>query len=857
MTLNEDLASWLDARPDWQKDAVSCFCRNETLSAEDVVEIADKLIAGTYPTATSIGVGDIPGSTAAGHSVNLVQVADLQGVNALIEGQTLSFGSTGITIAFGNNASGKSGYARLIREAVTARVKADHLLGDVFAEDETSQSAKLHYLVDIDPKTWNLGELQSTELSRIRFYDEDCGDAYVTAASEVNYRPSALTILDQLSDACESVAAELTRRLGVNQTERPQLPVLHPGTSASTFLSSISATTRREAIASSTTLADDHDAQLAKLLSEETRLKGSDPNKEKARLSALSHDWSTVKVHAKALEAALGSDPLRTLMEQRETTVQRREAARIASANTFDSEPLANVGSETWRALWEAAREFSLTDAYHEHDYPFTEDGAVCVLCQQPLNEQAADRLSRFDAFVTDTTSRDADSAANALATRRSALAELQTLPLTITTAMNRLQDGGEEVQPTLDWLGSATRAAKTAFAWLDGTESADPEPLADSISARVVMRAQALAAQASDIDASTFAETLGATSKLVVEFQDAKMLCEARVAVEAEVARLAQRKKIEDVRRLAATNALTTKRGELTEKYVTEEVRDRFTREAEGLELRRVTLNRTGRGRTSALAHQPSLLGSRRNAGIDEVLSEGEQTALGLAGFLTEVELDASLSSVIFDDPVSSLDAGRRSKVAQRLVELASQRQVIVFTHEITFVHALSQEAKRKSVPVTARSIQRIGGTQPGLVFDQLPWAAKDIPQRINKLEADLAQLRREYDKLTDDDYADRTARIAGQLSETLERALNLHIVNELVDRGTNEVHPTMLKILPKFTQADHDEFQAAYAKTSSWAARHDNAPEENYMPPTVEEVVQEVTWLKGWHARVKRYSN
>jgi energy-coupling factor transporter ATP-binding protein EcfA2 len=857
MTLNDDLESWVAARPDWQKDAVARFCRNETLSADHVAVIADQLIAGTYPTAANIGVEDIPGSTAAGDSVNLVQVAEVQGVNALLSGQTLSFGSAGITIIFGNNASGKSGYARLIREAVTARVKAEHLLGDVFAESEIAQAAKLDYLVGISPSTWNLGEPQSTELSRIRFYDEDCGDAYVTAASEVNYRPSALTILDRLSDACEAVAAELTRRLGANQARRPQLPLLHPGTSASMFLSGISATTPKEAIASAAKLTDDHDVQLAGQLAEESRLKASDPNKEKARLSALAHDWSTVDAHAKALAAALGPDPLQALKEQRQKAAELREAARVASDRTFDSEPLTSVGSEAWRALWEAAREFSLTDAYHEHEYPFTGDDAVCVLCQQPLTGQAADRFSRFEAFVTDTTSRAADAAANTLAARRDRLARLQTLPLPVSTALNRLQDGGEDVRSALDWLESATQTATAAVAWLDGTESGEPQPLADTVSAPAAARAQALAAQAGGIDASTFAQTLDATSKRVVELQDAKTLSEARVAIETEVARLAQRRKIEDVRRLAATNSVTTKRGELTETYVTQEVRDRFTRETERLELRRVTLNRTGRGRDSALEHQPSLLGSRRNADIDEVLSEGEQTALGLAGFLTEVELDASLSSVVFDDPVSSLDAGRRSKVAKRLVELASQRQVIVFTHEITFVHALNQEAKKTSVGVTTRSIQRIGGAQPGLVSNQLPWAARDIPQRIDKLEAELAQLKRERDNLTDDDYAERTARIAGQLSETLERAVNLHIVNELVDRGTNEVHPNMLKILPKFTQADHEEFQAAYAKTSSWAARHDNAPEENYVPPTVDEVGQEIVWLKGWHYRIKRYTN
>lgn len=856
MTLNEDLASWLAARPDWQKDAVARFCRNETLSADDVSGIADQLIAGTYPVAMNIEAADIPGSTAAGDPVSLIQVSGVQGVNALTAGQTLSFGAAGLTIAFGNNASGKSGYARLIREAVTARVKGAQLLGDVFSDMDTAQAAKLDYQVGANADTWNLGETQSIELSRIRFYDEDCGDAYVTTASEANYRPSALTILDQLSEACEAVAGELTQRLSMNQTERPQLPVLHPETRASTFLSSISATTSNEAIAEAANLADDHDKQLAQLLTEEARLKGSDPNKEKDRLTALGRDWSTVGTHARTVEAALGEDEQRELRDLQQRDVQLQEAARIASARTFDSEPLSSVGSDTWRALWEAARKFSLTDAYHDHDFPVTDSDAVCVLCQQPLDEQAADRLGRFEAFVTDTTSRDADTANRALAAFRDHFADLQTLPVAVSAAINRLQDAGEDAQSVLDWFETGTRAATAAVVWLDGEEDAELLPLAGSIVDQAETRVQALTIEARDIDASTFARTLSTTSKQVVELQDAKTLNETRVSVEAEVTRLSRRKTIEDVRRLTATNAITTKRGELTETYVTAEVRDHFTRETERLELRRVTLNRTGRGRNSALEHQPSLLGSRRNAGVDQVLSEGEQTALGLAGFLTEVELDKSRSSVVFDDPVSSLDAERRSKVAHRLVELARERQVIVFTHEITFVHALIKASKGKAVATTTRSIQRMGGTQPGLIVDQLPWAARDIPERINKLEADLARLRKERESLTDDDYTDRTAQIAGRLSETLERAMNLHIVNELVDRGTNEVQTKMLKILPKFTQADHDEFQVAYSKTSSWAARHDNAPEENYVAPTVDELCDEVSWLKGWHARIKQYA-
>lgn len=859
LNLNEELANWVSNRPDWQKAAVTRFCRNETLSDDDVLEIVNQLIDGDYPPAPDISAADVPGSIVAGDLVTLSRVTDVAGVNALLSGQTLSFSGSGLTVVFGNNASGKSGYARLIREAVTARVKSGHLLGDVFAKNESPQTATIDFSVGPNSTSWKLGDPHNLQLPRIRFYDEDCGDAYVTKASDVDYQPSGLTILDQLSVACEKLAAEMGNRLSANDAARPQLPILHPETTASRFLSSLSGDTTPEAIDAAVALDEEHDLKLAKYLAEEARLKGSDPSKEKSRLKNLSHDWLTIEAHAKDLGSSMNREALDAIRAQRRKADQLREAARLASSQSFDTEPIASVGSETWRALWDAARKFSLAEAYHDHKYPFTEADAVCVLCQQPLSAQAADRLIRFETFVADTTSRDAESAAASLAATKERLDRLHTLPSTVSSAVTRLHDGGEDVKDALVWLDAAMQTATTTISWIDNEDGAEPEsePLVDTVSEAAGERSRALDQLATDIDATTFAGSLASTSNQVAELQDAKALSESRTAIVSEVARLGYRKKIEDARRLTATNALTTKRRELTENYVTKEVRDHFARESERLGLRRVTLNRTGRGRHDALKHRPSLEGASHDAEVEVILSEGEQTALGLAGFLTEVELDASYSGVVFDDPVSSLDAERRTRVAHRLIELANKRQVIIFTHEITFVHALHKEAKRRSVLVESRNIQRMGGSQPGLILDRLPWTVRDIPQRIEGLKSELAKLKKTRRELTDEQYAEQMGSLTGRLSETLERAVNLHIVNELVDRGTNEVRPTMLKILPKFTQTDHDEYQAAYAKTSSWAARHDNAPEENYMPPSIDEVDREIAWLKLWYDRVKKYAN
>lgn len=86
MTLADDLAAWVADRPDWQKDAIARFCRNESLSGEDISDIADKLIGATYPSVTSISALDVPGTSESGDPVTLVSVGDVVGINALLAG---------------------------------------------------------------------------------------------------------------------------------------------------------------------------------------------------------------------------------------------------------------------------------------------------------------------------------------------------------------------------------------------------------------------------------------------------------------------------------------------------------------------------------------------------------------------------------------------------------------------------------------------------------------------------------------------------------------------------------------------------------------------------------------------------
>src|SRR3546814_1386566 len=83
--------------------------------------------------------------------VFLRQVHSVQYVNALASDQRLTFHRIGLTIIYGDNGSGKSGYARILKKACRARLpnRGDEIMPDIYdaepgrSEEHTSELQSL------------------------------------------------------------------------------------------------------------------------------------------------------------------------------------------------------------------------------------------------------------------------------------------------------------------------------------------------------------------------------------------------------------------------------------------------------------------------------------------------------------------------------------------------------------------------------------------------------------------------------------------------------------------------------------------------------------------------------------------
>src|SRR5207249_300859 len=143
----------------------------------------------------------------------------------------------------------------------------------------------------------------------------------------------------------------------------------------------------------------------------------------------------------------------------------------------------------------------------------------------------------------------------------------------------------------------------------------------------------------------------------------------------------------------------------------------------------------------------------------------------------------------------------------------------------------------------------------KPGACTTKHPWKAKDVPARLDELRQELSRIRRECGAWDEKVYEDAVAVWAGNLSETWERIFSQEIIGPVLAEGGLEVRPMMVKILVRFSDEDHREFEASYRCASQWAKRHDKSAMVNYVPPDPAEIEKALGLVDAWFKRVKGY--
>ena len=790
-------------------------------------------------------------AASSGPPLKLKGLRNVKNVNRLVDEASLPFEPEGLTIIYGRNGSGKSGFVRILRTACRTRTENPEklkVLTNVYGSDSTPQEAEI--IVDQGSGDftipWKPEHPASDALLHVSVFDSSAAQIYVDSGSQIQFLPFGLALPHKLNETCIALKERLETE---RQTITEQISLTNVDfekdrpTKAQTFYEKLNSETTDSEIATATTFSNKDESRLTEL----SRLLTTIPASA-ADLNTL-RTWITNLVGTcKISSEELSGEKLKGLKELRKKANESKTAASLKATDLFSNEPLPGVGSETWRQLWLAARNYSVAEAYPEREFPVvssSEKIESCVLCHQPLGPEASERLKRFQEFVSGTLSEAAE-----LAEKKVAQAE-ETLPdITIFSSENwdsqleqiRIRD--ENLADSLmKFKDSAEKRHSLAVKLLRGD------------AAKIDLEAEKITPLTSEL--SSLSEKLSAEQKEILhagdeeykiklenelyELTDRKLLASNRDRLKKRRDLLKQDKLYRFALAEVQTKGITQKANELVDSHLTTLVINSFNSELSNLEIDhlKIELSRKSDRTKASFQTEP---GTKLAKATSDILSEGEQRALALSAFLTEVGVTEGAGPIVIDDPVSSLDRDRGLLVATRIAEEAEERQVIVFTHDYVFFNDLCREADERGVNVKTVGLFADAASTGKVDPAGVPWTGLSVKKRLGLIKNDFASVKKLHSS-SPSDYELKIKNLYGRLRDTYERLVEEYIFCDVIRRGVDRVETQKLRMVHL-----SDDLAVRFHKgmTRSNTYSHDNPKAETVLVPKPADFEKDLDYIE-----------
>jgi len=836
---SEDIRQWLLKQPDWLQEAADRLVNKGILSQSDIQDLVAILKTPQGQQASNhrafTGLHH-PAHTDA--DLRLNSISEVVGIEGLAPRSPLTFGKTNLTVVYGHNGSGKSSYARLLKK-LTGQARAQDLKANVFLPKATQSQCKVTYaLAGLEIQAdWLANAPPIPALRVVDIFDAEEAAHYLKSESAAAYTPPIVALFESLAAACDQVKAQLQAEQDKLIKALPALPFEHAATSMGRNYSSLKPDVAEATLNSWLTWTDDDEKTLNQITE---RLKTSDH-------AALARQKRAQKVQVQKISTALqqafnsyGAGSLENLRSLRAVAHSKRkiavESAKVASAQ------LEQVGSDTWRAMWEAARKYS-QDVYPTQPFPATEN-ARCVLCHQELSEVAQERLKAFEGFVESKLETEAAASETAYTDAKSRLA-ISLTPDLIDTQVQAAGLASEEGWfSDLKSFWASVDQARTAL--IDDEKAVVATPVIDVSDAVKTLTdfASHLEKQALQHDVDAHSINVSALQKEKLELETKKWIAQQAVAVRVEVERLKQYKAYDDWKALANSRGVSQKSGEVAEQVITRAYVKRFNGELQALGATRIKVELVKtKAEKGKVLHRLQLKDVVGKQTLDAVLSEGERRIVALAAFLADLTQKPSNAPFIFDDPISSLDQTWEERTIERLIQLSESRQVIVFTHRLSFLGLISD--KVKDLDVIHIRLETWGAGEAG----DVPLYGKKPDAALNELQDKrLSQARKVFETKGSDDYYPLGKSICSDFRILLERMVEFVLLADVVQRHRRAINTQgKIQSLAKIKPRDCDLIEELMSKYSRY--EHSQSSEAPVVLPVPDELAEDIRRLIAWH--------
>jgi len=841
MAILNDIIDWVENRPKFWQVAIDRLFRNNYLSTTDISELKDicKAEIGlsnfSYTTVNFKSLRDFADSSISNESITLSKIFNIDNISALSNSNCLEFAPKGLTVVYGDNGSGKSSYVTILKHVCNTRGHKPVINGNLYdsATYKNDKRAEVVYTIDgINFNTVTLinAKINDLTLKRVDVFDTFSANHYIENEDEIAFIPNGLSIVEKFATCIKKVEDEFNHELqnpALAKFDYLKLLEVSEDSSAKTFLNKLNSKTTLDKLRAESQWNETKIDRLIKLNEIISKLKATDPQKELKENEEKITRFNVLRNKLKILEENLNGEALIEIIAVFNNYIIKSEALKESSEKIFSELPLDGIGQATWKLLWESARKF-YNQSKKEEIFPEIDN--ICPLCLQDLSLEAKSRFISFEEFVKNDIQQEYNKAQMKYGLLLTKLKELsfdfQEYNPTISELEGLIDNYKIDHEAYLEILSNQKNyliEQLTSNIKIDSLND-----LNTNIGPKVNIERILKVLEATNITLrnQSIADILKPFVKELNQLSGEKKIYDFKPKLAREIFRLKKIALLKDCISKCNTNAITTLSNDLAKIYVSQSLKKNFKLELKKLGFNNIKIETETKGAKGKQYHFLRLDELNANkVALKDILSEGEHRCISLATFLSELSISEHKSSIIFDDPVSSLDHKWRNKIAKRIAEESKNRQVIVFTHDITFLLMLQEHAKEYSCDLELKSLTR-KKTATGIISSNPPWDALPVSKRIGILKNDhqvIAKIERDE---TEEVYKEKAKMLYGKLRETWERSIEEVLLNGAIQRFGREIQTQRIKaIVDDLKLTDYNIIDSNMTKCSTYFNGHDSA--------------------------------
>lgn len=835
--LKNQIIAWAEEQPYWFKFAADKFLDGFNLSNEIINDtynlfLEDQSLRPVSLVREKITFKKEKVDVEEDNIFLLEEIKEIENVNALVENQIIPI-SKNLTIIYGMNGTGKSGYIRLLNNAFKSRGDKN-IIPNIFTNKVSSFSCKFRFkgnngAYELEfPK-----DKEKTEFLKFSVHDTESVRVHLEEENQLTFIPHGFEFFNKTVSLYEALRQKLSNDIAKSRPINDFKYLFGHENVVSDLISNLEYNTSESQLTKLEGVEEEDVSCLTTLNIKKAELISRNIPVKIDQLQKIIYQLSTFIDRTNESLNFLTT----TVIDNYESLITSfgllQELSKQEGVKSLEQFSIENLGSNEWREFVTASIAYvGLVEKSKRslNSYPSINDR--CVYCLQPLNEKEVALIKSYWVLLKSESQAELNRTINKIREAEKALKGLTPLKFDDTTSLFTFINNIDS-DLAIKWKTLVLEIESAKNQLITNLSEREINNKVKSFSIAVdelIEIAEKIKLEITDLTSRNTVNDLAAVQKDIDLFTDKVLLIKLHDKVLSFINAHKWAFEAEKSLSLLRTHSITSKQGQLFAEHITDHYTNTFNEECSLLNAPNfITINqRNVKGQT---IRKLQIVGLNAN----KILSEGEQRAVGLADFLTEVQLNKSNKGIIFDDPVTSLDHQRREKIAVRLVDEAEKRQVIIFTHDISFLIKLQILAgKKPDFQFTVLSIRR-NGNQVGIIKNDLPWVAQKVGDRIKYLKNDLVTLNKLEKSGSEDEYNFAVKKWYGLLRESWERAVEERLFKGVVQRFSPEIQTLKLKFIDINKELIED-INTGMTQSSKWV--HDQAADLNPTIPSCLEI-------------------